>query len=119
MYVPAAIIAAVSGIDLAINSEGGFYTHLGFALLGFYWLTSTTLGFYNAFKTRIQSHQRWMIRSFAAALAGVTLRLELPFLIGYFGDFLPAYEIVAWLCWLPNILIAEYYITRISQQKIA
>ncbi|GAB4428835.1 MAG: hypothetical protein OHK0039_47410 [Bacteroidia bacterium] len=44
--------------------------------------------------------------SYAACFAAVTLRLWLPILTALLGDFLPAYRIVAWLCWVPNLLVA-------------
>jgi hypothetical protein len=49
-----------------------------------------------------------MIRNFALTFAAVTLRLYLPlgFLSGLrFEDFYPA---LAWLCWVPNLVIAEW-----------
>ena len=51
-----------------------------------------------------------MLRSFALIFAAVTLRIELPILIGIFHGFDPAYALVAWLCWVPNLAIAEIYI---------
>ena len=49
-----------------------------------------------------------MIRNFALSLAAVTLRLYLPAsaVAGVpFEDFYPA---VAWLCWVPNLILAEW-----------
>ncbi len=51
--------------------------------------------------------RRWMIRSYAMILAAVTLRIHLPILAAYFQGFEPAYQIVAWSCWVPNLLVAE------------
>jgi hypothetical protein len=42
----------------------------------------------------------------------VTLRIELPLLIMAFGDFTPAYQVVSWLSWVPNVLWAEWYVRR-------
>jgi len=47
-----------------------------------------------------------MVRSYALMFAAVMLRLELPLLSSYLG-FLEGYRIVSWLCWIPNIVIAE------------
>jgi len=52
-----------------------------------------------------------MIRSFALTLAAVTLRIYLP--IGIMlthGDLNTPYRAIAWLCWVPNILVAELYL---------
>ena len=53
-----------------------------------------------------------MLRSYALVFAAVTLRIELPLLTMGFGDFTPAYQVVAWLSWVPNALWAEWYIRR-------
>jgi len=47
-----------------------------------------------------------MIYSYAECFAAVTLRIWLPLLTLVLGEFLTAYRIVAWLCWVPNILFA-------------
>jgi hypothetical protein len=51
-----------------------------------------------------------MIRSFALTFAAVTLRLYLipPAIAGV--DFVTAYQWIAWLCWVPNLAIAEAWI---------
>ncbi len=50
-----------------------------------------------------------MMRSFALTLSAVTLRLYLPFSTFVLGiEFVVAYRAIAWLCWLPNLLVAEW-----------
>ena len=51
-----------------------------------------------------------MIRSYALTLAAVTLRIYIP--IGQLAGFAyePAYQTIAWLCWVPNLVIAEWVI---------
>jgi hypothetical protein len=34
-----------------------------------------------------------------------------------FKDFNTAYSIVAWLCWLPNLIIAHFFFQKSQQQK--
>ena len=49
----------------------------------------------------------------ALTLAAVTLRIYLPLMLGVFHwSFHSAYIAVAWLCWVPNLLIAEWLIRR-------
>jgi hypothetical protein len=65
----------------------------------------------------IDAHQRWMIRSYALAFAAVTLRIYMPFMQALMDmDFIDAYRIVAWLCWVPNLMVAELIIRR--QRKL-
>jgi hypothetical protein len=53
-----------------------------------------------------------MVYSYAMCFAAVTLRIWLPLLLLIFGDFETSYRIVAWLCWLPNLLFAYIWVKR-------
>lgn len=63
-------------------------------------------------------HQKMMIYSYAACFAGVTLRVWLPLLTLIFGDFVKAYILVAWLCWIPNLMVAYLINRKLESQKI-
>jgi hypothetical protein len=67
---------------------------------------------------RYAEHRRWMIRSFSLILAGVMLRVWTP-LHGVLASagivhisFETAYAAIAWLCWVPNLLIAIWFTRR-------
>lgn len=45
-----------------------------------------------------------------AGLAAVTLRIYLPFGIASGMPFEEAYPAIAWLCWVPNLIVAEWLI---------
>ena len=105
-YVLAALLSACSGIFVSFYATGGPIAGVGFLILGCTWLTTSFLA-YMAIKNRnFLSHERFMIVSYACCFAAVTLRLYLPILIVIFGDFIVAYRIVAWLCWVPNLIFA-------------
>jgi uncharacterized membrane protein len=110
-YVVSALLTGIVGLYMAFYSFGGLNTHLGFGLLGAL-TTFTTAMAYTRIRARdVSSHREWMIRSFALIFAAVTLRIELPLLIIWNrGDFPPAYAIIAWLCWVPNLIWAEWYV---------
>jgi hypothetical protein len=57
----------------------------------------------------IKSHQNWMIRSYALTFAAVTLRIYLGIAIAA-GAVFAAYPYISWLCWLPNLAVAEMLI---------
>ncbi|WP_420851262.1 DUF2306 domain-containing protein [Rhizobium quercicola] len=84
----------------------------GFAALGLAWLITTGLAVREVLAGRIASHRRWMIRSYALTLSAVTLRIYLPLSDVFNVEFLTAYRIIAWACWLPNLLLAELYLWR-------
>lgn len=113
VYLLAMLPSALAGIYLSFYATGGLVAGLGFFLLGLCWLFSS-LAAYRAIRSGdIGRHEYWMIFSYAACFAAVTLRLWLPLLTAFFElAFVPAYQIVAWLCWVPNLLFAWFYTAR-------
>ena len=62
---------------------------------------------------QIAKHREWMIRNFSLSLAAVTLRQYLPFMLFVMHwPFLRAYVPISWLCWVPNLILAEWIIRR-------
>jgi len=84
------------------------------------WIWTTYRGYRSARARDFAEHQAWMIRSFALTYAAPTLRLWLIALATVqitFGvdpeiAFAAAYAPVPFLCWLPNIVVAELIIRR-------
>ncbi len=113
IYVACCILAGVAGIKMSFDTIGGAPSGVGFFLLGIFWLMTTAVAFYHARVGRYAEHRRWMIRSYSLTFAAVTLRLQLGVLIPLFGyDFKDVYVLIAWGCWVPNILWAEWYVRR-------
>ncbi len=113
-YVISCAAVGVAGLYMSPYAFGGWIASLGFGALAVALLVTTTRAYLLARQRRVAAHRRWMLRSYALIFAAVTLRLELPLLIMAFGDFEPAYLVVAWLSWVPNLLWAEWY-TRYSR----
>lgn len=113
IYVVVVLISGLSGVYLAIYSNEGIVTHLGFGLLGIFWLYTTVKGYVTIRNKKITDHKRWMLRSYALCFAAVTLRIWLPLLmlVPVIGG-MYAYKIVSWLCWVPNIFFAELIIRK-------
>lgn len=110
IYVAACAVAAPAGFMLALGTTAGPIASTGFALLAILWLAFTYLGVRSAIARSFVEHRAWMIRSYALAASAITLRLMLP-LAGMLGlPFLPAYQAIAWLCWLTNLALAELYL---------
>jgi hypothetical protein len=71
----------------------------------------STLSAYRHIRQRkLSEHRTWMIRSYALTLAAVTLRLYLPASLIAGFPMTVAYPAIAWLCWIPNLLIAEWFV---------
>lgn len=109
-YVVAILVSGSAGLVLAINSVGGLYVQLGFGLMAIAWLITTIKAYRLIRQRQVQAHQQWMIRSYAVTLAGVTLRLYLGISVVLGVKFVEAYPLLAWLCWVPNLIIAELII---------
>ena len=114
VYLLAVLFSGIFGLYIAYHATGTVYTKLGFALLAIAWLLTSTKAYTTIRQKNIIQHQKWMIRSYALTFAAVTLRIYLP-LLQQFLDFGEAYAIVAWLCWVPNLVFAEILVTRIRQ----
>lgn len=111
VYVVTALLSGIAGLYIAIFAEGGWVAQLGFGAMAVSWLVTTFLAYTTIRRKEVGAHKNWMLRSYALCWAAVTLRIELPlFQIGFGMDFISAYLIIAWLCWVPNLLVAEIII---------
>jgi len=112
VYVVSALISGLCGVYLGFFATGGIVPSIGFICLGLIWLF-TTIRAYMAIKAKdLTLHQGMMVYSYAACFAAVTLRIWLPVLTIIFGEFLLAYKIVAWLCWVPNMVFAMFWVRK-------
>jgi hypothetical protein len=64
----------------------------------------------------VHGHRRWMTRNFALTFAAVMLRLYLPASIVGGLRLEVVYPVVAWLCWVPNLLVAEWGLIRSARR---
>jgi uncharacterized membrane protein len=113
------LIGGVSGLLMAQVAYGGLVGRLGFACLALAWLLSGARAYAAIRAGDIGTHQRWMIRNFALSFAAVTLRLWLPGSVALGVAFDLAYPAIAWLCWIPNLIAAEWLIRRQSAHAAA
>lgn len=109
-YALACLVGGIAGIQLAFGSTAGPIAGAGFGLLGITWLASTAQGVRHAFARRFDDHRVWMIRSWSLTLAAVTLRIYLPLIQPLGFEFIDGYRAISFLCWVPNLLVAELVI---------
>jgi uncharacterized membrane protein len=118
-YVLGVLLGGGAALVLATRSQGGLPTHVGFSLLAVLWLGSTGIAYRKIRAGDQTAHRQWMIRSYALTFAAVTLRIYLP-LSQVFGiPFEPAYQTISWLCWVPNLVLAEWLVLRRRQIPIS
>ncbi len=105
-------VAWLSSLPLAVNAMTGTVAAAGFFALGLAWIVATGMGLARALQRRFAEHRRWMLRSFALTAAAITLRIYLGASMAADIDVAVSYPFIAWLCWVPNALAAEWYLRR-------
>ena len=106
-------LAAPSGIYMGLLANGGFLSILSFVILGCLWWFSTFKAYQLARQKKFKEHKQWMWRSFAFTLSAITLRMWKVFIVYLFlPNPMDVYQIIAWLGWIPNILLIELLIRK-------
>ena len=108
--------AACSAYWLAPNVRGGTIAGVGFVSLATAWIITLSKGIIAARQRDFAAHRRWMIRVSSLTFAAVTLRLWLMLSIANGIDYDAAYRVIAWLCWIPNLLVAETGLVQESRR---
>ena len=119
-YVAACVIGGIAGGTIALYTTSGLPAGLGFLSLAVLWVPFTLLAWTSAMNRNFVAHERWMIRSFALTFAAVTLRIYLPIaVIQNHGEFpVPAYQVIAWIAWVPNLIVAELWLRSQSRLRL-
>jgi uncharacterized membrane protein len=116
-YLMGVLVGGLGGLYMAFLAYGGFPARLGFGLLAILWLSSGSMAYRHIRNKEIQSHRQWMVRNYALTFAAVALRLWLIVFQVIGVEFLEAYITVAWLCWVPNLIVAEGIVNRIRPSR--
>jgi uncharacterized membrane protein len=114
IYVAMVLVSGISAGFMAPFSDGGVTAHFGFGMMAFLWLTTTIMAWLRVRSGDYAAHREWMIRSYALCLAAVTLRIYLPLSAIAGIPFSESYPAISWLCWVPNLIIAEWFLVRSS-----
>ncbi len=102
-------LGGIAAFYMSIFAYGGLVAKLGFACLAVAWIWTGFFAYRAIRRGAIKEHRRWMVRNFSLTLAAVSLRIYLPSSMLASIPFEIAYPIIAWLCWVPNWLVAEYF----------
>jgi uncharacterized membrane protein len=113
VYLLTVCLSGTAAICIAPQTTTGWIAGLGFGSLGLVWLYTSIMAYRSVRQGNLRRHRQLMIYSYSACFAAVTLRLWLPLLLGVFRlDFDLAYPLVAWLCWIPNLIVAHTIASR-------
>ena len=117
LYLVTVAISGFAGLMLSGSAATGTVAVWGFRMLAIFWLITTFVAWFCILRRKVALHREWMIRSFSLTLAAVTLRLDLiAGLMFTRGDFDAVYPIIAWTCWVPNLVLGELWI-RLSRRR--
>jgi uncharacterized membrane protein len=112
VYVVGCTVGGIAGLPLAFGSAAGPVATAGFGLLAIAWLVTTLKGWLAGVRQQTAEHRAWMIRSFSLTYAAVTLRLYLAILPALPLAFVSGYQAISFLCWVPNLIVAELFLRR-------
>jgi uncharacterized membrane protein len=118
VYVLCCLLGGAAGFVLAFGTTAGPLAMAGFAALAPTWIYATARAWRYARAREFTAHRRWMIRSFALTFAAVTLRIYLPISMALAIPYAHAYPVIAWLAWVPNLIVAELYIRQSGRAPI-
>lgn len=114
IYVVAVLfINFPSGMILAFNANGQLPSKIAFIILDSLWFWFTLQAFLAIRKGNVLSHKQFMIRSYALTFSAITLRTwKLILSASFVIDPVTLYMIDAWMGFVPNLLLAEWWIRK-------
>jgi len=112
------LITGPAGLLMGVYANGGLPSKIAFVTLAIGWMTFTAIALVKAKNGDFVNHRNFMIRSYALTLSALTLRAWKWGITNSF-DLPPmdVYKAVAWLGWVPNIILAEILIRRHYLQR--
>ncbi|GAB4412900.1 MAG: DUF2306 domain-containing protein [Bacteroidia bacterium] len=120
------LLSGPAGFVMALYANGGWLSQLAFTLLSLAWLYTTAQAYRQALRRDWAAHRAWMVRSYALTLSALTLRAWKLLIVWVFRPHpMDVYLLVAWLGWLPNLVLAEawlrgqWYKHRTRQRSLA
>jgi hypothetical protein len=105
------LITGPAGLIMGFYANGGVTSRIAFILLACLWWWTTLMAYRTIRTKQFLAHRRWMIYSFALTLSAISLRLWKMFFAYQFA--LPPmdiYRIVAWLGFVPNLVLAYLWL---------
>ena len=101
------LLTGPSGLIMGLLANGGVFSITAFTLLSVLWWYYTFMAYKTVKQKNYEAHAKYMFRSYALTLSAITLRLWKFTIVNYIYEIPPMdlYRIVAWLGWVPNLII--------------
>ena len=112
------LVTGPAGLLMGFYANGGWSSRIAFVMLAVGWIYFTGMAVWKVRNGDFVGHRDYMIRSFALTVSALTLRawkwsinntVELPPM--------DVYRAVAWLGWVPNLIVAEVFIARLRRLR--
>ena len=110
------LISGASSLAMLPGFKGSDFAAAGFAAMGALWIAFTLLAVQAARARDIPRHRAFMLRAAALTFGAVTLRIIMAPLMATGWTVTETYDITAWGCWLPSLLIVEGWMLRQSKR---
>lgn len=107
-------IGGLAGLYMAGTAFGGIVSQTGFSVLALAWLYTGWRAYAAARHRDIAVHRRWITFNFALTCAAVSLRILLGLSFAHQLPMEQSYPVIAWLCWVPNLLLAAWIVRRVE-----
>ena len=118
LYFLALVPAVFTGLALSTIAYGGFPAQSALVALSLGWGYSGWRALRAIRVGDVSRHRWWMFRHYALTLAAVSLRIQSAWRLGLGEDFPAIYAQCAWFSWLPNLVLAEWWLRRKLFTKI-
>jgi hypothetical protein len=101
-------VSGPGGLILGFYATGGWPARISFILLSIVWMGCTGFAYRLIRLKRFVVHAEYMLRSYALTLSAITLRTY-AFILPSVILLRPRteYILIAWLSWIPNLVVAE------------
>lgn len=116
-YLLSILLGGLGALYIAQFSFAGLGSQLGFSAQAILLLFTGYMAYTHIRQRRIDSHQEWMIRNYALIFGAVTLRLNIRLFFWLDYDLSDFHALNAWLCWIPNLMVAEWLIYRLRTRR--
>jgi uncharacterized membrane protein len=113
--------AGPSGLIMSFFANGGAFSKTAFLLLSVLWIFSTAMALLKAKQKKFTGHGAWMLISYALTLSALTLRAwkwGIVNLTDMHLNPMDLYRIIAWLGWVPNLIVALVLIRFKAHRKL-
>lgn len=109
-------LSGPAGFVMSLLANGGIWSRIAFTLLSILWIFTTAKAWQTALQKKFQQHKKWMMRSYALTLSALTLRAwKWLIVFAIAPPPMDLYRLVAWLGWIPNLILVEWLIFRMRK----